>query len=1436
MHVIRNNRLEEVGDDDPDVDFVLESPAKHWSTHINMIPLQSAVQSPRLFYGARFVNQALSLENGEAPLVQNLDPNDKEGRSFDQILGNQMGIQRAKRPGTVMKVTPDSIRVRHDDDGTEEEHELYNDQPFNQKSVVGATEIVIRRRSGELWRGPIADYAWRKTDCVAAYDPVTLKSAWQRVIRKVEHVNDKQLLRVSYTSGRHVVVTEDHSLLHFDGERIAPILPGQCAIGRTKSPIVFGGVRGRAGKPGDYDLGLLVGLYLSEGDLPLEGQRVKVAARRLSNNVRIAVTGTARRKQVDDLFVRLGHSPNKRSEGRAAFNCRRRSAWVAEHCGRGAGNKFIHPSLLAGSADLRLGILRGFMAGDGCMESDSNGALHVHSAVTSERLRDDLVLLLNGMGIFTTLFFAGRKRYSDLWNDAFGFRVISRHLSKLDRWFFYDDRHEDYKGWLRETYRASPFERITVPVAYSNKASLAPLGVDNLGPGQVTNYVRKTSGLGGILVAKHNAARAAGPYGLLGASDLLWDTVEAVELAPFEEMVYDLSVENAEAFAVCGGLLVHNSGVHSRTLVKPGDKFTKGQMLAATNYTDDEGTVNMGLNARVGLVPWNGHTMDDAIALSESFANRFKATQYKVMKQDSSDNLKADLNHFRSMFPTRFSKETLENFDPNGLVKPGTVLKSGDPILLATMPRTLSSAGANVGKLSKVLQQSRRDASMVWEGHGDATVVDSRMTKNGYKVVLKYSKSLAEGDKITFRQGGKGTVAKVIPDDRMPRTLDGHALEVMLNPLSLVSRANPATAHELRLGKVARALGKPIKVPSYLPKGQSWDAFIRQQEEAAGVQAMERIFDPETNRELVNPIAVGYGFINRLHHTSASKSSARGVAGYDCFDDQTEVLTDRGWVTWPDVTESDALATMNEEKTSMTFEHPAALQRYDYDGEMLGFEGRYLDWLVTPNHKFLVQHMKSKTWQLKTAEELYERTYYVPQFGYVYEGAATEEFSVDFSHVGRAGVKTSRINLPWDDYAALTGWWLSEGSVQVGEHYTVRIFQDIEANPVKFAEIEALLRRLGLNFCYVKGRGHVIGFKISHKALALHYNEHCFGVCQKRLPRELFTASLTARELLLAAFIDGDGHRAPWRIDPTKHSARISSVCRELLDDLQVIALSVGLGGVLSAIKPSPFKQAKNPDKHQPQFYLGIANHRRKATVDFWNKGNMFKQYYRAHYKGEIFCATMPTSGMLLVRRNGKPCWTGNSNDQPLRGGHSEGAQAKRFSGLENAAAMSSGAYALMRENATLRGSRNDEYWRALRAGKSTPVPGVPFVMHKFRALLSGAGINTRDVGKGRVRLAPFTDRDLDGHDPVDVENGNIVDTKTLSPIKGGLFDPRIVTGEKWGRIRLPRSVPNPAYSEAIRVMLGITQKEMDAVLRGEAELPPKLRERLGLDKPQESA
>jgi DNA-directed RNA polymerase subunit beta len=507
------------------------------------------------------------------------------------------------------------------------------------------------------------------------------------------------------------------------------------------------------------------------------------------------------------------------------------------------------------------------------------------------------------------------------------------------------------------------------------------------------------------------------------------------------------------------------SGNSSRPLLKKGDVFAAGQVAAASSFTDDNGVMNAGINARIGLVPWKGFSMDDALPISESFAKRMSAVQYKVVKQDASDDLKTSLSHYRAQFPSRFTKEKLAQFEENGLVRKGTILEPGDPIVLGTMPRTLSSTGANVGKLSKALKQSRRDATTVWEGHQPAEVVDARQTKNGLKVVLRYVKPTEEGDKLTIRAGAKATVSRIIPDDQMPRTADGQPLDVMLNPLSLVSRANPSSQHEIRLGKIAKQLGAPLKIPSFLPKGQNWNDYIDNLEKQHGVQSTEQIFDPTANRFLANPVTVGYAFVNKLHHVSSGKLSTRGNGSYD-------------------------------------------------------------------------------------------------------------------------------------------------------------------------------------------------------------------------------------------------------------------------------------------------------------------------------------------------------------------------AQEQPARGA-GEYAQAKRFSGLENFATLSSGAYALMRENSTLRGQKNDQYWKDLRAGKPLPKVGVPFVWNKFRALLSGAGMATREVGKGRYRLAPFTDKDLDKEDPVDVDTGDLVNISTMDTIKGGLFDPRIVTGDKWGRIRLPRPIINPAMEDSVRVLLGLTKQELEDVLAGRMELPPQLKNRL---------
>ena len=494
----------------------------------------------------------------------------------------------------------------------------------------------------------------------------------------------------------------------------------------------------------------------------------------------------------------------------------------------------------------------------------------------------------------------------------------------------------------------------------------------------------------------------------------------------------------------------------NRPIVKPGDHVKKGDILAASNFTDDNGTLSMGVNARVALVPYKGYSMDDAIVVSQSFAQKMASEHsYETDVQKETDT-KFGKVHYASVFPTKFTREQLDTLDDNGVVKPGTILHKGDPIILATRPQSVSS-NTHLGKLGKTFRQMRTDAAEVWEHEYPGTVIDTAETKKGYKVYSAATCPLSVGDKQIFRNGQKSIVSLILPDEQMPRSLDGKPFEVLLNPLALPSRVNTATPYEFLIGKLAAATGKPYKVAGFGKAGQSRLEWVKEELAKHGLSDTEEIFDPMTGKKLEHPVLTGIGYVEKLHHVVDSKLSARGQGGYD-------------------------------------------------------------------------------------------------------------------------------------------------------------------------------------------------------------------------------------------------------------------------------------------------------------------------------------------------------------------------ANEQPTKGG-SESAQAKRMGGLETTALMAKGAYSTLREGAVLRGQKNSDYWRMLRQGYTPAEPGAPFVWNKFLAMLNGAGLNAKDLGGGVKRLSPFTEKDLQALNPLEVQSGKLVNLNTLEPDPNGLFSPQLVAGDRWGKITLPTVLPNPAFEKQIMQILNITAADMRKVIAGEMTL-----------------
>lgn len=650
--------------------------------------------------------------------------------------------------------------------------------------------------------------------------------------------------------------------------------------------------------------------------------------------------------------------------------------------------------------------------------------------------------------------------------------------------------------------------------------------------------------------------------------------------------------------------------ISNKTVVKPGDKIKKGQILAGSNFTDDNGTLSMGVNARIAMVPYLGYSMDDAIVVSESFSKKLASEHSYEHDLEKSSDTKTGKKHFYSLFPSKFTKAQLDTLDENGIVKPGTVLQYGDPILLATRPKPVYSNATHLGKLGKTFRSIRGDASQVWEHDYPGVVVDSVNGKKNSKVFINATSPLVPGDKIILRNGQKDILSKVIPDEQMLRSLDGKPFEVLLNPLALPSRVNTATLYELALGKIAAKTGKPIKMPSFTKKGESRLAYVLKRLQEEGLSDTEEVFDPVSNTKLERPVTTGIGYIEKLHHVVDTKMSARGQGSYDCYDDKTEVLTKRGWMLWKDVNYTDEFYTCAAGGDKAFYAKASSLVRYFYKGPMFKLTSDDFDLFVSPGHKQIYYDVVSNIW--------------------------TEE----------------KIDILFNIY-----------------------------------------KKTNCNF-------------------------------------------------ILPKITDG--------------------------------------------------KMVKSC--------------------------NTSVKFTKQDYIGYIYCATIPETGLLCVRRNNKEIISGNSNQQPLKGG-SDTAQAKRLGSLETTALLAKGGYATLREGSTLRGQQNDDYWRLLRQGYKPAEPGTPFVFDKFRILLNGAGLNSKDLGDGKLRLGPLTDRDLDSFKPVEIKNGKLVDTVTLDGVADGLFDPKIVALNKWGKITLSHPMPNPAFEKQICQILGITVDDLRAVIAGDKTL-----------------
>lgn len=867
--------------------------------------------------------------------------------------------------------------------------------------------------------------------------------------------------------------------------------------------------------------------------------------------------------------------------------------------------------------------------------------------------------------------------------------------------------------------------------------------------------------------------------------------------------------------------------------VKVGDKVKKGSLLAHTNVTDKNGTFNMGLNARVGLVPYKGWSIDDAIVISSEFAKRLASEHAYQFNEDESKNLKTNKNHYTSLFPKAFSKEQLDSIDDTGVIKPGSIVSKGSPLILSTKPRMISSQESDLGKLSKYLKGTRTDASVLWDKEDDGIVTDVVKGKNGWKVIVNTTSPARVGDKLTNREGNKSyhpdtevftengwkKITELTLDDKVAALFDKNENIFLPNegkrirkeqdlyakfvhPWAIVKYIYKDDLYGLDAARAAYLVTRDHRVFSransrYLKNRSRWEC-----RDAQEIHGMNRCFMTKAEFDLsdrVAPDTIKIPFVAYLKDQDRNTNQ-----NYTEFNTNDFIIFLAFYLAEGNIKHTQK----NDYSIVITQKYRDFCKGFEKVLNRLNFKWSYhRDQYTIYNQKSLCTYLS----QFGKAEDKY-----IPDFIKMLPKDELNLFLATYmqgdGNKAKANIVYTSSSRMAKDIAYIMVLLGGNPSITVRDrsdeiHYTKenrKIIQKHIAYEITFTEFETATTQKQYKTAYYKKPWNDYVYCCKVPGL---------GVLLTRFNgKQMWNGNSTISRILPDDQMPRtkDGKPLDVLINPLSIPSRQNSA---LLYEM--------LLGKIVEKTGKPYKLPSfQSEKEQGKWYDFVQKELDKNgltdTEEVYDPV-LDRNLDKPITVGNIYIQKLHHTGESKLSARGQGIY--DNNLMPSKGGN-EGQYAKRISGLETSALLSAGAYNVIKDANSVRGQQNDDYWRAVRMGKTPELTKQsPFVWDKMLALMQGAGVQAVDKGNGKLRLQPFTDKGLAALEPKELKNGEIVSLKDLKPVEGGLFDPTMSLINKWGKITLAEPIINPPFENHVASLLGIKKSDIEAIIKGEKDL-----------------
>ncbi len=333
--------------------------------------------------------------------------------------------------------------------------------------------------------------------------------------------------------------------------------------------------------------------------------------------------------------------------------------------------------------------------------------------------------------------------------------------------------------------------------------------------------------------------------------------------------------------------------------VSLGQKVENGDLLI-DGVATQAGELALGTNLLIAYMSFDGLGYEDAIVISERLVKEdvlssIHIEEYEVDVVETKlgpEELTRDIPNV--------SEEALSNLDEEGIIRVGAEVGPNDILVGKVQPKGETELTAEERLLQAIFGEKAKEVrdTSLRVPHGErGTVIGIQIlsrdegdeldagTLNRIQIKVAQLRKVTEGDKLCGRHGNKGVISKIVPETDMPYLPSGERIDIIISPLSVLSRMNLGQLMEAHLGLAARRLGYKIAAPVFekIPEA----IFIEELKKAnLPVDGKCILIDGRSGEQFAAPIAVGVSYIMKLIHMVEDKTHARSTGPYSLVTQQ----------------------------------------------------------------------------------------------------------------------------------------------------------------------------------------------------------------------------------------------------------------------------------------------------------------------------------------------------------------------------------------------------------------------------------------------------------------------------------------------------------------------------------------------------------------------